>query len=160
MGEGFKVQHQSPILISYLYNLGDECTALTGGWSNTYTQFGGVYTENADNLYLSASGTNFKKQASFANLIDLTNYSYLKIDWGYTASSSGGFVKLCVDTQNTASMESASVRLEHTGSSSTRIIESIDVSSINGLRYVGLYVQTWSSSYQANLSAYKMWLEV
>jgi hypothetical protein len=68
---------------TYLYNLGDECTAITGGWTkrfNRYSSAQGVLTKNVENMRLDSayySGYTNTTGAGTTNLIDFTNYSKL-----------------------------------------------------------------------------------
>jgi len=71
---------------TYLYNQGDECTSLTGGWIRKYNYDGtGTLTKNATNMQLTCY-----RRASYGyglisictnNKIDLTNYSSLNIEF-------------------------------------------------------------------------------
>lgn len=69
--------------IAYLYNKGDECTDITGGWKGVFDATGyyskGTITKNATNITVSLNGTQ-SLVPSCKNTIDLTDWNTLKIN--------------------------------------------------------------------------------
>lgn len=79
----------------YLYNEGDECTDVTGGWTVgwTYT-IGGHYSyrKETDHLYLNAGGDQVQVAVSFTtkNFIDVSKYSKLCVEASTSVLSNTG----------------------------------------------------------------------
>lgn len=75
---------------TYLYNLGDECTALTGGWTSiTGTNFKPV-VKNSDNMYLDSNSISpyVSARPITINSIDVTNYSKFVVEY-YDVNTTG-----------------------------------------------------------------------
>lgn len=131
----------------YLYNNGDLCTAVTGGWSyaaflNTSNYSAGTLNtaHNGTTCYLSANGVNKQISAVTVNKIDVTNYNALRIEVSdYTFAGSGYRELDLVSSRGSASSPAAQVRIESTG------IFDVDVSSITGSYYIGLYLNSGSA---------------
>ena len=70
--------------MKYLYNNGDECTDITGGWV-PQTETNGRATKNADHIALSYTGSSLTGAiVDTANKIDVTGYSTLVFDLSAT----------------------------------------------------------------------------
>lgn len=88
MGEGFKIQRQSPSTDYIIYNEGNENVPLTGGWIEGYQELTSGLTSSqskqTDHLYIAlsraTSGTGGRSYIT-TNAIDLTDLSNLEIDW-------------------------------------------------------------------------------
>ena len=70
----------------YLYNKGDECTAVTGGWdaSRSYVNkagytYGRTVTKNADDILVYDDSNSYSISARTNEKIDMTGYSYLRM---------------------------------------------------------------------------------
>lgn len=84
----------------YLYNLGDECNDITGGWIGS----GSNYTKNNDNLYFGKSSAGVGLgQFITSSSIDFSSYSALYIDFSSSTNADGrfsdGFYVLIGETQ-------------------------------------------------------------
>lgn len=131
----------------YLYNNGDQCTAVTGGWS--YAAFLSTSNYSAGTLdtayngttcYLSANGVNEQISAVTVNKIDVTDYNALRIEVSdYTFAGSGYKELDLVSSRGDVSSYAAQVRIESTGTFT------VDVSSITGSYYIGLYLNSGSA---------------
>lgn len=131
----------------YLYNNGDQCTAVTGGWS--YAAFLSTSNYSAGTLdtayngttcYLSANGVNKQISAVTVNKIDVTDYNALRIEVSdYTFAGSGYKELDLVSSRGDVSSYAAQVRIESTGTFT------VDVSSITGSYYIGLYLNSGSA---------------
>lgn len=131
----------------YLYNNGDLRTAVTGGWS--YAAFLSTSNYSAGTLdtayngttcYLSASGQNRQISAVTVNKIDVTDYNALRIEVSdYTFAGSGYRELDLVSSRGNVSSPAAQVNIDSTGTFS------IDVSSITGSYYIGLYLNSGSA---------------
>ena len=92
MGEGFKIRRQLPIFDTniYLYNEGDECTALTGGYVQGFTYVSPSYSKQATYLQIVSAAGGVGRYTS-NNKVDLTSYSKLYIDLSMTLTGSGTY---------------------------------------------------------------------
>ena len=127
----------------YLYNTGNQCTDVTGGWIRYGT--GGTVTFNNDNIYLATLEDYSFGAVDTTNAIDLTGFATLKV----TASATNRQYMLgqvSVYTKNAAGKETiaASASLD---SSSTETVTSLDVSGLSGAYYVRIQSSGRSSSY-------------
>lgn len=142
----------------YLYNAGDECEALTGGWSvfqnypdmpwsqGTGTNSGGLLTfqlPGGSEPYCGAYGTD--------NAIDLTEYSTLRID---VTSIYGGecFFGVSKARSNTVTEDS-----DVMGYQADEGIVFLDISNLSGSYYIWFGDYTWGdSAYGASVSQIKL----
>ena len=80
-------------LVNYtmLYDNGNECTDITGGWENSFTQGDGTFTKNSNHLYLYVKGSTWKKCAGTKNKIDMSLFSkiYTRCKASRTSASPG-----------------------------------------------------------------------
>lgn len=139
---------------AYLYNSGDECIPLTGGWVTGWTAASPTMTKETDNLLI--SGTGSAGGAFVTNdAIDLTNINTLYVDWEGTTSGTNGFIDIRVGGAKT---DPLNVALLSKNVTFARTIHSLDVSSITGTQYIKfLIASSGTSTRQAKL--YKLWLE-
>jgi hypothetical protein len=147
----------------YLYNAGDECVSLTGGWNGSYDVWNGAgtthYTMSQLTLDTSAISGSLSlatglraKYRSPNNAINFTNYQYLKIDWSWTTSVENSNVHiLIVDTRdNRTHIVQAS--LYKSAGSNGSAIDTIDISGVNGSYYLVVGVRTASTTLSASAS--------
>ena len=118
-------------LMLTLYDAGDTCSAVTGGWTKT----GGTLTFNTDHMMLMGSGV----VLFTVNMINLRNYSTLR--FSVIASSTESVTTVGVGT-GTAAGEFVSSRAVPQGSADYTDVD-VDVSSLVGTYYVK--VQTYAS---------------
>ena len=149
----------------YFYNAGDECTALTGGWSEIYRDASqvGTITEGADRItiFRNVSTAWGGIAEGTANAIDLTNVSTLYIDWSAAHGGSiTGAAKFTVNpTKLTSSSTTATAQI-NSGVDFARKVDSIDVSALTGMYYIAV-----AAINDANFSAtktvvvYSIWME-
>lgn len=126
----------------YLYNAGDACTDLTGGWTavadrSSYDEC--TATKPALTMGSSNMAVKFSSDTTYrggyvhtANTVDLTNFSTLKIK--YTADITGEYSEVWFGT----GFEDLNCYVELTASSSSKTV-SLDISSVSGSHDV--YVQ-------------------
>ena len=123
--------------ITYLYNNGDECTDLTGGWEATATKpsgSGSTATKptvkkdtNSITVSLTSGYENYRVgYLATAKSIDLTNYSKITINVTNFTINGG------IEVSN--SKESGFTRIAHTNLSAGKNV--LDVSSLSGSYYV------------------------
>lgn len=128
--------------ITYLYNLGDECTDITGGWilnrgSSQTPHTEGTGSKNSTSISLTANDGKVKGVRTI-NMIDLTYASYLTIN--VTSQSTTERLLMFGASQNDRCNDgwAAYINISDGG------ILTLDVSGLTGKYYVGV---TITSSY-------------
>lgn len=145
---------------TWLYNEGEEFTPTTGGIValTSYPLYTvEAITKNADNLYLTSTGTNHICGFSTNNAIDFTNYTKLKMEASqFTGGSSNCILSLRVfETKNSNIVKGN--KDVNTAFVSNNIIE-LDISNINGSFYPYAVLFTLTGV-TGNANIIKMWLE-
>ena len=127
----------------YLYNAGNQCTDVTGGWIRHGT--GGKVTFNDNSIYLETLEAYSYGTVDTTNAIDLTDFATLKVTASVT-NRKDMIGEFSVYTKNAAGEEiiAASANLD---SSSTDTVTSLDVSSLSGAYYVRLQSSGINSGY-------------
>lgn len=130
--------------ILYLYNNGDLCDAITGGWG--YAAF--LNTSNYENgalntaykgttCYLLASGTSKQISAVTKSKVDVTNYNALKIEISdYIFYGAGYHHVYLLNSRTNVASPLSQVQISSTGEFTA------DVSSVTGSYYIGLYLNS------------------
>ena len=173
--------HTAPTNVLYLYNEGDECEGVTGGWaapamlsgnssyafdcSNSYGT--SERTKNADNLHIKATWTHATNNgicaASFWTKkgIDLTDYSTLKVKTDVIAPNSGIWIHNQNPLTTTVGVDSASMLVKKVAVTTLGENEvSVDISDLDGVYYPGIGVAGWEAGIRTKESkTYKIWLE-
>jgi hypothetical protein len=152
---------------TYLYNLGDECTALTGGWSvesyrTTYTTVHTV-AENASNIQITTQGNAAgagQTAYTHATAIDLTNYTTLHCT-GYVEKENQYIAVAATQKSGAWGTDSMTTWWAgYTQSTSTTETEFIlDVSSFNGSYYIYMIAADATPASQFTATFTKVWLE-
>ena len=71
-----------------LYNRGDKCTSVTGGWNIGKGQSNGTYEDLSDSVHLSATSIFYcESYMTTVNTIDLSDYSKIKIEYKFNSIS-------------------------------------------------------------------------
>ena len=122
----------------YLYQGGDECTNITGGWSS-------ALTKNANNMTLTSSYS--WVYASTNNQIDVSDYKYLCADLATTMNNHG--IAGLTTTQATVSSQNYLISLYGT----SRNIVKVDITNVSE----SLYGLVGASACTATF--YNIWLE-
>lgn len=158
-----KPEYEQLVNYTMLYDAGDECEDVTGGWENSYTQGGGTFTKNTDNLYLYAKGPTYKKCCATVNTIDIDNYvnmytkykiaisnqNYCPCWWGVTKV----FESAIENDSDTIKRGWLSSENSFEGFKS---IDFSDVSSSNA--YVAFKAQSNSISYSSTINIYEVFM--
>ncbi len=137
---------------TYLYNKGDECTTITGGWVKRKGQL----TKNTDNLYVRGNGSECGIGQT-TNKIDLS--SYTKLYAIVTTTGSNNFSLGLTTTTSHATGGPNSVTASVAPSAGvTKTQYSVDVSAINDANN---YAYIYSHAYESDVGIYlyEMWLE-
>lgn len=155
----------------YLYNEGDECSAVSGGWSSL-------------GPYGNATGFSFTKQASYLEIkgetsysngfnhvmksgsqVDLTNFSVIKAEISNPAVAADEHDMSLHRTSFATSQlyfsgeSSKLAKVVSTGGADRKII-SIDISALTGLSYVYMLHQITAFGIASqSFKLHKMWLE-
>lgn len=145
----------------YLYNRGDTCTDITGGWNSFTWRYNAssasakapTVTYNSDNVYLSlyagagAWGTQ--------NTIDLTKYQ--TIHCNYTDSVTDHPFRIAGYKTKATYYQDTSVDFELYLSQTSNTNASANISSVTGLDYIALW-ESWASG-TATARIYSIYLE-
>ena len=137
---------------TYLYNLGDECVAVTGGWvAKALKRASGTnakeptITKLENRIEFSGNAQN-GGVVHTANKIDLTSASVLKIDGELVPAAATGFwATLCVWSEFGSTYQDNLAAYHDATSKETGEI-TIDVSALSGSYYVGFALYGSSSA--------------
>lgn len=142
----------------YLYKSGNEYTSVTGGFeylailSGSYSEVAPV--KNASSIRLAPSGSSKQSSAVTVNAIDLTDYSTLYVNITEFDRTASGYRDFFVKSSRTSGTTFAGdTQIDNTG------VFSIDVSSLSGSYYVGVFCNSSGSSVHCYISFDKIWLE-
>ena len=159
MGEGIKTRRGESKGITdtnvYLYNEGDECIALTGGWTK-YQDSYSITVKNPTDMSCTrgwvGSSIGYGK-FYLSTTVDLTDYSKLIINASvgsvYNASGSYGLllqIGTSVQGEDTSKSYMASIVKAQQDFT-------LDISSISGVKYITIFY------YGATGVVYNLWLE-
>ncbi|MGM9548967.1 MAG: hypothetical protein ACI3V5_03900, partial [Faecousia sp.] len=134
--------------ILYLYNAGDACTDVTGGWAQVADSAGyELCTATKPSLtmgrsmtaYFSSSTTHRAGYVHTANRVDLTNFKTLKVT--YTADITGQYSKVYFGT----GFEDLDCYVELTAKTSSKTV-SLDISSVSGSHDIYIYLVSISDN--------------
>ena len=155
----------------YLYNRGDECSAVTGGWSvmayrGAYTTSQSV-TENIDNIQLTCKGANASSgQISYthATAVDLTDFSSLKgrCKTQYTNDNISIGVDNVANSGDLGSNAPSNIMTATLFTQSATEVEiTLDISAISGNNYIHMIFSEEYSGGNVLASGYfyEVWLE-
>lgn len=146
--------------IIYLYNEGDECTEITGGWS-TKGDSGGSITKNSNNVYINCTGVNSKStyRIIYANdPIDLTDIATLSINVTSRATDGTGsdyclYICSKIPSGYSAFNAVASATIVSDG------VTELDVNNIDGEYYIVVGVRiAGSASYYVKSYLSEVWM--
>lgn len=133
----------------YLYNLGDECTSITGGWDDYLDNAGYSITKGADYLKIKGVNSQYSGTGSTTNAIDLTKYKTLH---AIAKRTSSGTCYIGIATKRDAVQTGLSASKTITAKDYTEI--TLDISAHNSAYYIVLVVTATDELY-----IQKIWLE-
>lgn len=164
MGEGFIVRGKEPIFDTntYLYNEGDECTTLTGGWTKT----AGSYPPTLETSYIlgnnNTSTTTDRWGSRYpTNALNITSYNKLWFEISINPAITGTYVaceiNISTDVSTWALQDSTSLasKLYRNNAMTTdvHIMSYIDISAISNTSvFCGIKTAR-------HVKLHKMWLE-
>lgn len=155
MGEGYKFQRQSPSMDVILYNLGDENTAVTGGWVEGFSELpSGLtssQTKQSDHLYIALARTTAgtgRRSWITANPIDLTELNKLVFDWqglhtdGYGDPGNVQYaIQVVTAAQRTSNELTYTANYSKTFAFARETAAELNVSALNGSYYIRFIVR-------------------
>ena len=133
----------------YLYNTGDECTAVTGGWKARKQGSRGTFTKKETSIFVKGIPDNGMNAATI-NTIDLTPFSTAKIRLVNVSSDGGGTVFF---TTNGGYSESGSGILRLPITSKPKVV-SLDIKALEGSYYA-----VFNTINNCEIEFDQMWLE-
>ena len=140
----------------YLYNEGDECTDVTGGWDIKYNVSSSRFQRNSDNLSYTATADSWSYCTS-NNLMDLSKYSKLKMlaDINISFSNMWNYAGFRLYSSKDYGTKYGEAYRSDVGSVSDYVLE-MDISSISSA-YVYLYANSLQN--EVSIKIKKVWLE-
>jgi len=150
----------------YLFNNGDECTAVTGGWEfdKFFVVNGSRYTAENDGESLAITATakmstSTSKTISTFNAIDLTGFSKMVLDCVCFKASSAGYVNYWVylptKKANATNKQSTAFGSDYANrrfsineqiESGTRTVLELDISTFNEPCFICLNLNGWGNA--------------
>lgn len=127
-------------LRQYLYNDGDQCKALTGGWQSLAT--GGTVTFNESTAYLQTGAVGDFTHICSVNAVDLTALSELvfRVKTEYAYSANRGYPVVGIATSKNSGISSSSLTgytaCAKINTAGSFVEVTLDVSSITGKFYI------------------------
>lgn len=139
-----------------LFFEGIDGTDLTGGWKSYDWSAGSGYTKITETIEITADGmsvdldtathTNHSTFIGTTNMIDLTDYSLLKMEFSGASVSTAGTGAVQARVYKDAGYTSvASADVLSTGGAFTGSVE-IDVSGLSGEHYIGFFLWKWNKT--------------
>lgn len=168
VAEFFETYNVPISVMQYLYNAGDECVDVTGGWSASgyTTSVGNNKSPSKDNNTLYVEGSYWGGDPAdcfigVANAINLTSYSTLKVRWKATSRDISVLIVSSKSNFTDSSKRIKTISVSKT-ESSDYIEKTLDISDVSGSYYVVVYASTPSSDssmYYNKGYVQKIWLE-
>ena len=142
---------------TYLYNAGDECTALTGGWINGYTEGTFTTTKQAAYIYLKTNSAPAYATVVPNNLIPMSGYKKLYAEYNCLTAGKNGPAALSLLSSKTNHPLLTYVALTSVSDPPTgTAIISINLTSFQGNYYVN-FCDKSDALQEINLKS--LWLE-
>lgn len=143
---------------TYLYNSGDECSDITGGWKTGWKRGSASVVKNTDNITFRISSSGDQSATLYTtNKIDITNYKSLVAEVVATSSvPADGHCALAI--LSTAPSSSFTQTKWATCDNFTGQLI-CDISEYSGEQYVSVSVDGWTSSKTTTFVVTKVWLE-
>lgn len=157
MGEGFKIQKGTPVFDTtvWLYDSGDEKSAVTGGWAEGFSELPAGLTSSqskeTDHLYLALSRTTEgtgRRSWITTNAIDLTALTKLVFDWqglhtdGYGDPGNVQYaIQVVTAAQRTSNELTYTANYSKTFAFTRETAAELDVSALNGSYYIRFIVR-------------------
>ena len=152
----------------YLYNAGDECIGVTGGWvldTIATSSYGKIQLEKNETYMRlitpsgNTSGTTSKGLIATSNYINVTNYNKLKLEVLANINGTQAHGRLIFGVKN--SSDTTLTKKEYKSYANERTTEILDLSTITGNVAVQVYLDAdgTASNPKHYIEIYKIWLE-
>lgn len=151
----------------YLYNDGDECEDITGGWNSSWNKTDWtnrhMFSKESDKMLFNLTTSSTSTIASICptNKINLTNYSKLFIEFNLleldSSTDSRDFLICFIDGLTDLTYSQYVTMSDFVGAG--KVTASFDISDVNGDKYVVPNIKQWASGKKMNVEIYKLWLE-
>ena len=161
--------------IKYLYNLGDTCNSITGGYdTEDYFKYGGNAHPifNNDNIYIKTDNTNRSCMLQTNNSFNLSNYEKLCVDIEVInpmyingpSESSQDWSWLVIGTYShkidTDIMDGFTLKQFKLNETKTRQVLKFDISDVNNNGHIAIWSTSSSQATRiTDIKIYKIWLE-
>ncbi|MBQ5659232.1 MAG: hypothetical protein IIV02_06900, partial [Peptococcaceae bacterium] len=161
---------------TYLYNSGDECTDVTGGWGfyayakQLYLASNTSISKGSESMTITSKGTSSSGGYGVlytTNKIDLTNVTTFHLDGFVTPATIGTYSAMMILTDKpsdslTNGVDGILKKSKNIYTITSRQDITLDVSDISGEYYVGFYcAQTdLRASYTGKLTIHNIWLDL
>lgn len=132
---GVWVQFSKVITNYYLYNMGDTCDSITGGWTSTYNA---TVTNGTSSMTIRANGSYKAGGATTVNAIDVSDFDTLIFNGSLVSGT--GFSDFVIRL-----MKNGTVKASVTSGANV----SLDISSLTGAHTVEIYCANGQSSGRA-----------
>lgn len=146
----------------YLYNEGDACTDVTGGWNTLSRSEGGSVTIASSYMRLITPAKPYAGACVCTkNKIDLTYAKAIVMDYAFWGTPINSAIDISADTvtENNMDIVTKSAYVSSTGSNTNIARITLDVSNYSGEYYVKCYTRHSTTARGTEFTIYKMWLE-
>nr|DAP58886.1 MAG TPA: hypothetical protein [Caudoviricetes sp.] len=146
------VQFSSTIV--YLYNKGDLCTDITGGWKATAWPFNSGeygraptvdYKDTYVNLSINGGGNNYSGVFEPINKIDLTGVKTILFKLNSVSSTSTQYTLVSTGVFNRGESNYTGITTVLPKLNTTDVSAAVDVSNLSGLQNVGVYLRAFGT---------------
>ena len=140
--------------IVYLYNKGDLCTDITGGWKATAWAFsskeGGKaptvnYKDTYVNLSINGGGHNYSGIFEPINKIDLTGVKTILFKLNSVSSTSTQYTLVTCGVFNRSQPQFEGISRVNIELNKTDVSTPVDVSNLSGVQNVGVYIRSYGT---------------
>ena len=140
--------------VMYLYNNGNQCTSVTGGWSSS-TGGGITISFDSSKINIDVTGSSGRDGGICTkSAVNLSNYSKLKAKvTNYTASSNYSGHALYLGINSSSQVGKSVPSFSKSAKISANGTISLDISSVSGNQYIAIY----SDVAQCDIT--EIWLE-
>lgn len=146
------VQFSSTVV--YLYNRGNLCTDITGGWKASAWPFSPAesgraptvaYKDTYVNVSINGGGANYSGIFEPVNRIDVSNFKTIRFKINSVTSSSHEFTLATVGLYNRNDSTYGNKAIERLELNTQNLDIPVDIKNIDGLQYIGVYLRAYGT---------------
>lgn len=142
--------------ITYLYNLGDECEDITGGWTVIREGYGGSFTNSGEELVIQSGGAQNGVFCTTKNKVDLTNAKTVHFSVSTATGTSAAGIGYLVTNANSSWNDWQDLAASTWSDSETVVKEyTVNVPDVPGEYYIGFICYGGSDR---SVGCNKIWL--